>query len=327
MTSEIEATRSLATQDTRILTREEFATLSKIPAAAEWFLFLRRKSPNTYRAYVNDWKEFVAFVGIKDPEEFADVRRAHVLAWAEDLDGRNLAKSTRRRKLSAISSFFEYLCQKNSIERNPVHGVPRPSAQTARGKTPALGRDEAKRLLSAPPENTLKGLRDRAILATYLFHGLRASELIGLCPKHIHSREGVPHLEIHGKGSKERYIPFNPRVKRLVEDYLDQAGHGDEVDAPIFRSVSNRDLRKSPAPLTQAGLYQNVIRKWALVAGVETHASNHAMRATAATNALLNSADIEEVQEWLGHANISTTRLYDQRKLRPEDSPTFRVKY
>ncbi|MGK0185761.1 MAG: hypothetical protein ACI9R3_001542 [Verrucomicrobiales bacterium] len=50
---------------------------SKIPAAAEWFLFLKRKSPNTYRAYVNDWKEFVAFVGIQDPEEFGDVKRVH----------------------------------------------------------------------------------------------------------------------------------------------------------------------------------------------------------------------------------------------------------
>jgi site-specific recombinase XerD len=53
----------------------------------------------------------------------------------------------------------------------------------------------------------------------------------------------------------------------------------------------------------------------------------HAMRATAATNALSHDADISKVQEWLGHANVSTTRLYDRRKTRPEDSPTFRVKY
>jgi integrase/recombinase XerD len=53
----------------------------------------------------------------------------------------------------------------------------------------------------------------------------------------------------------------------------------------------------------------------------------HAMRATAATNALENDADIAKVQEWLGHANVSTTRLYDRRKSKPEDSPTFRVKY
>ena len=53
----------------------------------------------------------------------------------------------------------------------------------------------------------------------------------------------------------------------------------------------------------------------------------HSMRATAATNALSHEADIAKVQEWLGHANVSTTRLYDRRKTRPEDSPTFRVRY
>jgi site-specific recombinase XerD len=53
----------------------------------------------------------------------------------------------------------------------------------------------------------------------------------------------------------------------------------------------------------------------------------HAARATAAANALFQGADIAMVQEWLGHANVSTTRVYDQRKARPEDSPVFRVNY
>ncbi len=53
----------------------------------------------------------------------------------------------------------------------------------------------------------------------------------------------------------------------------------------------------------------------------------HSLRATAATNALDHEADIAKVQEWLGHANIATTRLYDKRKSRPEDSPTFKVAY
>ena len=123
------------------------------------------------------------------------------------------------------------------------------------------------------------------------------------------------------RAKKERYLRHQAEGLGFTLTPL-----GQEVSSE-FRAVSNRDQRKSPAPLSQAGLYQNVIRKWALVAGVDTHASNHAMLTKAATNALLNSADFEEVQEWLGHANISTTRLYDQRKLRPEDSPTFRVKY
>ena len=53
----------------------------------------------------------------------------------------------------------------------------------------------------------------------------------------------------------------------------------------------------------------------------------HALRATAATNALDNAADIAKVQEWLGHVNIATTRIYDHRKIRPEDSPTFKINY
>jgi integrase/recombinase XerD len=53
----------------------------------------------------------------------------------------------------------------------------------------------------------------------------------------------------------------------------------------------------------------------------------HSLRATAATNALSNKADIAKVQEWLGHANVSTTRLYDRRKMKPEDSPTFKIEY
>ena len=53
----------------------------------------------------------------------------------------------------------------------------------------------------------------------------------------------------------------------------------------------------------------------------------HALRATAATNALDHQADIAKVQEWLGHANVSTTRMYDKRRRRPEESPTFKVEY
>ncbi len=67
---------------------------------------------------------------------------------------------------------------------------------------------------------------------------------------------------------------------------------------------------------------------WAKAVGITAERiAPHALRATAATNALDHEADIAKVQEWLGHANIATTRIYDRRKLRPEDSPTFKVSY
>ncbi|MDA7534065.1 leucine-rich repeat protein [Akkermansiaceae bacterium] len=109
---------------------------------------------------------------------------------------------------------------------------------------------------------------------------------------------------------------------------VDLVDHREERGGPIFRTLSNNRDEDNPAPLSQSSLYRNVIKKWSLVAGLDVNGvSNHAMRATAATNALSNAADIAKVQEWLGHANVSTTKLYDRRQSKPEDSPTFRVNY
>jgi len=80
--------------------------------------------------------------------------------------------------------------------------------------------------------------------------------------------------------------------------------------------------------LTGHAIYKDVVQKYAKRVGIEARAlCVHGLRATAATNALDHEADIAKVQEWLGHANISTTRLYDRRKIKPEESPTFKVSY
>jgi len=311
--------------ENRLLTRQEFQGLSEMPAELEWFANI--DNANTRRAYMRDVKEFMSFTGIIEPAEFRSVTRAHVIAWRKKLEAKELAAATIRRKLSALSSLYDFLCERNAIEINPTHGVKRPSEGTYEGKTPALGDAEAKKLLEAPPEDTLKGLRDRAILATYLFHGLRASELANLMPSSIQSRSGVTHLQIFGKRSKIRFVPLHPQAQRLISDYLELAGHGEDKKSPLFRSVSNHK-HNSPTPLNQSSLYRQVIKKWATVAGLDVDVvTNHAMRTTAATNALSNKADIAEVQKWLGHANVSTTKLYDRRDSKPEDSPTFRVTY
>ena len=81
-----------------------------------------------------------------------------------------------RRKLSALSSFFDYLCEHNAVVGNPVDGVKRPMANSNEGSTPALGDRQARKLLEAPPCDTLKGIRDKAILATLLYHGMRVPD-------------------------------------------------------------------------------------------------------------------------------------------------------
>src|SRR3954452_23430307 len=95
------------------------------------------------------------------------VTRAHLIAWRKDLEHRGLAKSSIRRKLAAVASLFDHLCEVNAVSHNPVRGVKRPKVDGNEGKTPALGDGEARALLETPAADTLKGKRDRAILATF----------------------------------------------------------------------------------------------------------------------------------------------------------------
>lgn len=313
----------------RSLSAKQFGDLADVPAELEWLANITNHK--TRRAYKEDVSEFSRFAGFQNPVELRTVTRAHVIAWRKELEGRALAPSTIRRKLSSLSSLFDYLCEKNAVLGNPVDGVKRPLANGNEGSTPALGDAQARKLLDAPPEDTLKGVRDQAILATLLYHGLRRDELCRLLVKDIQSREGVMHFRIQGKGDKIRYVPVHAAAQRLIEIYLGQAGHGADIGGPLFRPVkNNRTPEGLERPLDPASVYRNVVRHYALLVGVSGEVIGlcaHSLRATAATNALSHQADIAKVQEWLGHANVSTTRLYDRRKTRPEDSPTFRVRY
>ena len=148
------------------------------------------------------------------------------------MEKRGLAPSTIRRKLSSLSSLFDYLRERNAAAGNPVDGVKRPIANGNEGSTPALGNRQASELLNAPPADTLKGVLDRAILATLLYQGTRREELYGLRMKDLQTREGVMHFRIHGKRSKIRFIPVNPATLRMIEDYLALAKHRTILTAP-----------------------------------------------------------------------------------------------
>lgn len=119
------------------------------------------------------------------------------------------------------------------------------------------------------------------------------------------------------------------RDLELIEEYLDAAGHRLDTDGALFRPVRNNSTKDFAKALSPDAVYRNVVRHYATKSGVaaETRVSPRVGRATAATNALENHADLAETQKWLGHANISTTRLYDRCSSRPEDSPTYRVDY
>ena len=167
------------------------------------------------------------------------------------------------------------------------------------------------------------------------------------------------HFRVHGKRDKIRFIVVSPAAQRLIEDYFVRLGHRDDLEGALFRPINNNGFealkrkRKGTAlldsaagnqrrvknredkgaldkHLAPASVYRHIVLKYGRQTGVSAEVIGlcvHSMRATAATNALEHGADIAKVQDMMGHANISTTRLYDRRKSKPEDSPIFRIKY
>jgi integrase/recombinase XerD len=241
----------------RALSTAQFQTLAEVPPEVEWFNNLT--NTNTRRAYRQDIEDFMAFAGLSHPEQFRHVTRAHVIAWREQLVVQDLANDTIRRKLAALSSLYAYLCDRNALLHNPVLGVKRPRSMNREGVTPALGDHQARMLLAAPPEGTLKGKRDRAVLATLLYHGLRCEELCTLTVGSVHQREGVLHIRVEGKGDKIRYLPLHVLAQRLIAAYLKAAGHEADLKGLLFRPIKNNRTRVLAKPLHPVSVYQDIV--------------------------------------------------------------------
>jgi hypothetical protein len=115
----------------------------------------------------------------------------------------------------------------------------------------------------------------------------------------------VLHLKVAGKGEKTRYLPLHPGTNELIHDYLEAAGHGEDDNGALFRPRKNNRTGRLEKALSPDAIYK-IVRRYSADLGFEIGA--HALRATAATNALDHQADIAKVQEWLGHANIAAAR-------------------
>jgi site-specific recombinase XerD len=123
--------------DSNRLTPAQYAQLADVPPELEWLANIT--NPKTRRAYKVDLAEFSAYTGIREPTQLRTVTRAHLIAWRKNLETRNLTPASIRRKLSAISSLLDYLCERNAVAGNPVNGVKRPTANCNEGSMLAPG--------------------------------------------------------------------------------------------------------------------------------------------------------------------------------------------
>jgi integrase/recombinase XerD len=300
--------------------------LAAIPEEEIWLA--KQKSAQTRRAYRLDVQHFMRAIGITSTDMLRQIDHRAIIAWERMQREQEGAKaSTIRRRLAALSSLFKHLVKHGAASRNPVVDVDRPTINRDEGSTSAFSKSEARKLLDAPPDDTLAGLRDRAILSVGLQVGFRRAEIAALNVGDLHQNRGFDALRVIRKGGRREALAINPQAAQRIHAYLDKAGHGEQIDAPLFRP-----LRGNAKPLAVAGrmdpdAIDRMVRKYAAEIGLGRGYSAHSMRATFITTALENGAKLEDVQKAAGHRDPSTTKLYDRRGYNPEKAASFFATY
>jgi site-specific recombinase XerD len=265
---------------------------------------------------------------IRSYEELRQVDHRAVIAWERimrDID--RSAPSTIRRRLAALSSLMKHLTRHGHLAKNHVAEVERPAINREEGTTLAFSKADARKILDHPDEDTVDGLRDRAILSVGLQVGLRRAEIAALKVGDLHQNRGYDSLRVVRKGGRRDALAIHPQTAQRIRAYLALAGHGDDLDGPLFRPLSrNRKMQVTRRPMDPDAI-DRVLRKHAGAIGLGRGYSAHSMRATFITTTLENGASLEEVQKAAGHRDPGTTKLYDRRSYNPEKSASHRANY
>jgi integrase/recombinase XerD len=302
------------------------AQLADIPEEEIWLS--KQKSARTRRAYRLDVQHFMRTLSISSPEELRQADHKAAIAWERYMrEVEHAASSTIRRRLAALSSLYKHLVRHGHAPRNPVGEVERPAINRDEGATTAFSKAQARKLLDLPGEDTIAGLRDRAILSVGLQVGLRRAEIAALKVGDLHQNRGYDSLRVMRKGGRRDALAINPQTAARLRAYLDKAGHGADIDGPLFRPLRHNGKRRDERRGMDPDAIDRVVRKYAAVLGLDRGYSAHSMRATFITTALENGAQLEDVQKAAGHRDPSTTKLYDRRGYNPEKAASFFATY
>lgn len=308
----------------------DFELLDPVPVSAGGVPAIFQCSPETKEAV---WEFFTATIsnkhtrktyarGIRDLSAFAEglgisliaMKPIHVAAWVEDARTR-FAITTVKLYLTAVKMLFNYLVIKRVLETSPAAPVKGPRFSRDVGTTPVVTQGEARELLASIDVTTLKGRRDRAMIAVMLMTFCRAGALVQVRVRDVVLESGRTWLHLFEKGSKLRKIPVSAKLQGLLEPYLEDAtaGVGARPEDFLFRSMATRGKKEvlSSRPLSVRDVFR-VSNERARAVGIENICS-HSMRGAGITAYLENGGQLEVAQLLAGHASMTTTQLYDRR--------------
>ncbi len=298
---------------------------AKIPPASSWFA--KVESEKLRKNYIHEIESFIRFANIKKLKEFKTVKPAHLSLYVQDLKSKNMDLHKIKYKISVISTLFEDFKNQNAISSNPckeLHNLNMTS--NANTEIAFLSNKQAELLLCAPSTDVLEGIRDRAILATLLYHPVTAEEVSRIRIKDIRQKQGIPHFRLVDSSRNVKYIPIHPSTLKLLYIYRAYDLRIEKDESPLFRQINNSPKLTDQA-LNQAQINQ-ILRTYAIRVGLLNDSfalGINTVRAVNARQAAEKATDIKDIKKRLGSRHVGVFKMYDARLPNPKDGPVFRI--
>jgi len=272
-----------------------------IDAFLHYLATAKGSSQNTVAAYRNDLEQLAAYVAAERVKGIIQSNDTLLKSYLINLRGKGYSAATAARKVASAKSFFNFLVDQGKLKENPLRNVVSPRVSKRPPKF--LSPDEFRRLLAEPAKSsTLEAKRDTVMLELLYATGLRATELVSLNVEDIDLNQSCAH-SVHG--NSKRRIPLDHHTSQLLRSFL----QNDRLDLLYDEKEEALFLNRRGGRLTRQGFWQ-IIKNYANKAGLGTQVTPQTLRHSFAARRIQSGSDLRSLQQALGHAYVSSTRIY-----------------
>jgi site-specific recombinase XerD len=320
----IRETGALAQSDANVVP----TLIAALGEQASWryveFFTASIRNANTRRAYARACSAFLGWCE-RRRLTLTTIRPHDVGAYVEALQA-TAAAPTVKQQLAAVRMLFDWLVVGQVMPTNPAAAVRGPKHVVKTGKTPVLDSAEWRRLIDAIPTETVRDLRDRALIATLTYGFARIGAALKMRVEDLESKGSGWLIRLHEKGGKAHVMPCHHSLAEALHAYIAAAGIADDRKGFLFRtSRGHLGVTLSDKPMNQKDAW-SMVRKRAVAAGIKAPIGNHSFRATGITAYLANGGALEHAQAMAAHESPRTTKLYDRTKERLTQDEVERIR-
>lgn len=268
----------------------------------DYLTYQKQYSTLTIQAYNRNINEFIDYLKQEDIDSFQEVKYSLIRGYLSFLHHKNLSKNSINHRISSLRSLYNFLIKQDLVTDNPMLLVE--NVKVPQRNPDFLFPEEMIELLDSIDTNSDLGIRNKAMLELMYASGLRCSEVVGLTINCVDFFRNL--LLVHGKGNKDRYVPFHDYAKHWLLKYLQEVRPNlvAKTTGNQYVFVNNRG-----AMMTNRGI-QDIVNRITKQYDPTKKIHPHTFRHSFATHLLNAGADLRTVQELLGHENLSTTQIY-----------------